>query len=880
MIKSLLRRLFGTVNERYLASLKPILNKINAYEATIASYSDEELKNQTRKFKKQLQNAEKTLDGILPEAFATVREASKRVLGLRHYDVQMMGGIALHRGMVAEMRTGEGKTLVATLPSYLNALTGKGVHIVTVNDYLAQRDTEWVGKIHVFLGLTVGCIVGGLDDEERKRAYDCDITYSTNNELGFDYLRDNMRYSSEHAVQRSFNFAIIDEVDSILIDEARTPLVISGPSDNFSQLYYVANEVIAVLPKESYDIDEKAKNVVLTDAGIALVEQELVKKSIIEKDSSLFDIENINILHHINQALKAHKNFKKDVDYLVKDNQIMIIDEFTGRIMEGRRFSDGLHQALEAREGVPIQNENQTLASITFQNFFRLYPKISGMTGTAVTEAVELQDIYGLKVLVIPTNNPLVRKDEDDQIYRTAEEKFEAIIDEIIKCHAKKQPILVGTVSVEMSEFLSKILQKQKIKHHVLNAKNHEKEAFIIAQAGQPGSVTIATNMAGRGTDIMLGGNAEMLFKDDKNKKSLDHLKKQVEEDKKVAIDAGGLLVIGTERHESRRIDNQLRGRSGRMGDPGRTVFYISLEDDLMRIFASQNISKILKTLGLKRGEVIYHPMITRTIGKAQQKVEHRNYEIRKNLLKFDNVMNDQRKVIYEQRNDVMVNDDILDVVNDIVHDLNEEILSEYVPENKFKEEWDVEGISKRLKSIYGSDFNIIQELSKHSRESREHLLKYLHSKVQDILSTKKQKFGDKLYKTAAKRVLLITLDQLWKDHLLSLDHLRHGIYLRAFGQKDPLSEYKREAFHYFSSMLSKLKEMFVTRICRMEIDHDYDDSQMQTEVKKSLHEGRQDVASIDVVQNAEGGKWGRVGRNETCPCGSNKKFKHCHGKV
>ena len=877
MIKSLLRRLFGTVNDRYLASFKATIREINGFEEVIKSYSDADLKKQTKKFQAQLSKKEKTLDEILPEAFATVREASCRVLGLRHYDVQMMGGIALHKGMVAEMRTGEGKTLVATLPTYLNALLGKGVHVVTANDYLVKRDAEWVGKIHEFLGLTVDCVTGGIDEDNRKKAYEADVTYATNNELGFDYLRDNMRYSADQAVQRPFHYAIIDEVDSILIDEARTPLVISGPSDNYSQLYYVANEIIPSLKSDHFDIDEKAKNVSLTDDGIVCVEKELVDRKIIEAETSLFDIDNINVLHHINQALKAHKNFKRDVDYLVKDNQVMIIDEFTGRVMEGRRFSDGLHQALEAREGVPLQNENQTLASITFQNYFRLYPKIAGMTGTAVTEAVELQDIYGLKVVVIPTNNPLIRNDEDDQIYRTAEEKFDAIVDEIKSCHTKKQPILVGTASVEMSEFISRLLKKQKITHNILNAKNHEKEAYIIAQAGQLGAVTIATNMAGRGTDIKLGGNAEMLFQDPSNKKSIEVLEKQVAEDKEAVLKAGGLLVIGTERHESRRIDNQLRGRSGRMGDPGRTVFYISLEDDLMRIFASQNISKILKTLGLKKGEAIFHPMITKTIGKAQQKVEHRNYEVRKNLLKFDNVMNDQRKVIYEQRHDIMSNEDILDVVEDIYQDLNNEIIAEYIPENKFKEEWGVSDLSKRLVAIYGTDFDIEQQLNKNGEASREYLEKYFNDKVKSILDEQHKKFGNKLFKAATQRVLLITLDQLWKDHLLSLDHLRHGIYLRAFGQKDPLSEYKREAFNCFAGMLSKLKETYITRLCRMEIDHDDDVS--DTIDSGPMHEGRTDVASLesDTLNN---NKWGKVGRNETCPCGSGKKFKHCHGKI
>ncbi len=879
MIKSLLRRLFGTVNDSYLNSFNSIVKEINGFEEDLSKYSDEKLSAQTQKFRLQLLNNQKTLDDILPEAFATVREVSKRVLGLRHYDVQMMGGVALHKGMVAEMRTGEGKTLVATLPSYLNALTGKGVHVVTVNDYLAQRDPEWVGRIHMFLGLTVGCIISGASDDERRKAYNCDITYSTNNELGFDYLRDNMRYAVDQSVQRSFNYAIIDEVDSILIDEARTPLVISGPSDSFSQLYHVANSVIPLLQKEHYEIDEKSKNVSLTDLGVSFIEEAMIKKGVIQKHTSLFDIDNINVIHHVNQALKAHKNFRRDVDYLVKDDQLMIIDEFTGRVMEGRRFSDGLHQALEAKENVSIQNENQTLASITFQNYFRLYPKISGMTGTAVTEAVELQDIYGLKVVVIPTKNPMIRKDEDDQIYRTSEEKFEAIVAEIKKCHANGQPILVGTASVEMSEFISKLLKKEKIKHHILNAKNHEKEAYVIAQAGQPNAVTIATNMAGRGTDIKLGGNAEMLAKEDAfSKKSLAQLEAQVEEDKQRALEAGGLLVIGTERHESRRIDNQLRGRSGRMGDPGRTIFYISLEDDLMRIFASQNISAILKTLGLKRGEAIFHPMITKTIAKAQQKVEHRNYEIRKNLLKFDNVMNDQRKVVYEQRQEIMSNDDILDIVDDIYKDLNSELISEYIPENKFKEEWSVDGLAKRLFAVYGTDLAIKSQIGENNDKSKEYLENYLNGGVRKILDIKHKKFGSKLFKAATQRVLLITLDQLWKDHLLSLDHLRHGIYLRAFGQKDPLSEYKREAFNYFAHMLSSLKEMYITRICRMEIEHTNDDVHAPNERENvPMHEGREDVASKHEILSHNGAK---VGRNETCPCGSEKKFKHCHGRI
>ncbi len=879
MIKSFLRRLFGTVNDRYLDSLANTIKEINDFEPMISKLSDQELRDQTIKFKTLLADKEKTLDQILPEAFATVREASKRVIGLRHYDVQLIGGIVLHQGMVAEMKTGEGKTLMATLASYLNALGGNGVHVVTVNDYLVHRDKEWVGKIHTFLGLTVGCIAHHMSVEEKKAAYNCDITYATNNELGFDYLRDNMCYALEQQVLRPFHYAIIDEVDSILIDEARTPLVISGPADDFSHLYYRANEIISLIKPEHFEFDEKTKSISFTEAGIAFIEHELCKQDIIAAGASLFDIENISIVHHMNQALRAHKIFKKDVDYLIRDNQVMIIDEFTGRVMEGRRFSEGLHQALEAREGVPVQNENQTLASITFQNYFRMYPKISGMTGTAATEAIELHDIYKLKVISIPTNNPMIRKDEDDQIYGTAEEKYEAIIAEIEKCHAKKQPILVGTVSVEKSEFLSKILKKKKINHSVLNAKHHEKEAMIIAQAGRPGAVTIATNMAGRGTDIMLGGNPEMLFRSGELKLSFEAIVNKVEEEKKEAINAGGLLVIGTERHESRRIDNQLRGRSGRMGDPGRTIFYLSLEDDLMRIFASGSIAKILKTLGLKRGEVIYHPMITKTIGKAQHKVENRNYEIRKNLLKFDDVMNDQRKVIYEQRHEIMSNqEDVTSMIEDMYSDLNEELVKQYIIDRGFKEEWSIDEFMARLLSVYHHDLQIKHELARDEVDKPDLIAVYLNQQVKQIIEKQRQKFGEELFQEAARRVLLLTLDQLWKDHLLSLDHLRQGIYLRSVGQKDPLSEYKREAFAYFSEMLSKIRETYLCRICRMEIDRSSDPKSrlvMRTGIQQEV---RRDVAQ-DKIDSADQ-EWGRVGRNEPCPCGSSKKYKQCHGKL
>lgn len=886
MFKRILQKLFGTINDRHLKSFEKIVAQINALEPTFTPLSDAQLKGYTTTLRDKLDNGS-SLDDILPEAFALVRETAKRLLGMRHYDVQLMGGIALHKGMIAEMKTGEGKTLVETLPAYLNALTGKGVHIVTVNDYLVKRDAEWMEPIYEFLGLSVGCVVGGISDQERHDAYRCDVTYCTNNELGFDYLRDNMKYSLEHLAGRAFNYAIIDEVDSILIDEARTPLIISGPTEDNSELYYKIDKLTPKLVKEDFEIDEKSRTVNLTDTGTNHVEQMLVSAKLIEPDSSLYDIENVHVLHHITQSLKAHKIFKKNVDYMVKNNQVLIVDEFTGRIMEGRRFSEGLHQALEAKESVTVQNENQTLASITFQNYFRLYPKLSGMTGTAMTEANEFRDIYNLEVVSIPTNNPVTRIDQDDEIYRTAEEKYDAIIKEIENSHKKSQPILVGTVSIEKSEHLATILKKKGIKHHVLNAKYHEQEAFIIAQAGKPGAVTIATNMAGRGTDIQLGGNPDMLIKelDISNPKELaketKKIKDKIAKDKQMAIDAGGLLVIGTERHESRRIDNQLRGRSGRMGDPGRTKFYLSLEDDLMRIFASQKISNLLKTLGLKDGESIFHPMISRTIEKAQQKVEVRNYDVRKNLLRFDDVMNDQRKAIYEQRLEVMSSEEgVHDIVTDMYDQVNSDIIAEFIPTKTFKENWDIEGLKKKLHQVYHNDCGIESLLDSDEADQKK-LIEHLNNYVIALLEKKKQKFGEKLFLLAEQRILLMTLDQLWKDHLLSLDHLRQGIYLRAYGQRDPLNEYKKEAFTRFSDLLANLRELYITRICRMEIDND-DQKQNSMlandfEPRQRLHTGRLDPA---MTRSEEESEFGKVGRNELCPCGSNKKFKHCHGQI
>ncbi len=886
MFKKLLQKLFGTINDRHLKSFEKTVAQINTLEVNFTPLTDQQLTEYTEILKSKLIQGS-TLDDILPEAFALVREVSKRVLGLRHYDVQLAGGIALHKGMISEMKTGEGKTLVATLPVYLNALSGKGVHIVTVNDYLVRRDSEWMGKIYRFLGLSVGCVVSGITDEERKNAYRCDITNCTNNELGFDYLRDNMKYSHEHVVQRAFHYAIIDEVDSILIDEARTPLIISGPTEDNSELYYKIDKLIPKLKTEDYDIDEKSRTIGLNDKGISYIEETLINANLIALGSGLYDITNVSVLHHINQALKAHKLFSKNVDYMVLDHQVVIVDEFTGRIMEGRRFSEGLHQALEAKESVIVQNENQTLASITFQNYFRLYPKLAGMTGTAMTEANELRDIYNLEVVSIPTHNPITRIDQDDEIYRTAQEKHDAIINEIETSHQKLQPILVGTVSIEKSEYLSAMLKKKGIKHHVLNAKYHEQEALIIAQAGRSGAVTIATNMAGRGTDIMLGGNPEMFIKELKIEdakqlaKELKKIHLKIAQDKQTAIDAGGLLVIGTERHESRRIDNQLRGRSGRMGDPGRTKFYLSLEDDLMRIFASSRISGLLKTLGLEDGEAIFHPMISRTIEKAQQKVESRNYDIRKSLLRFDDVMNDQRKVIYEQRLEIMSSEGVHDIVNDMYLQINADLISDYIPEKSYKENWNIDGLKKKLHLIYNYDCEI-DDLLRNDEIDQKLLTEHFNKYVNNLLEEKKQRFGDDIFMLAEQRILLMTLDQLWKDHLLSLDHLRQGIYLRAYGQRDPLNEYKKEAFTLFSDLLTHLRELYITRLCRMEIDTELQKQSLllakNFEPKQKIFSGRVDPAFID--KNHKKSEWGKVGRNESCPCGSEKKFKHCHGQL
>ena len=904
---SILTKIFGTANDRIIKKLQKEIQRISDFENKIKDLTDEELKAKTIEFKKKLADG-KTLDDISYEAFAVVREASKRVSGQRHYDVQLIGGLIMHRGSISEMRTGEGKTLASTLPAYLNALSGKGVHIVTVNDYLAKRDSEWMGKIFRFLGLSVSAVIGDMNDFERKTAYNCDITYATNNELGFDYLRDNMKFTEESKVQRTFNYAIIDEVDSILIDEARTPLIISGPVDDRSELYGKIDTLVKMLNQSDYEKDEKLKTVNLTEDGINKIELMLAEKALISQGSSLYDFDNLNLVHYINQSLRAHHIFARDVDYIIKDKKIMIIDEFTGRVMDGRRYSDGLHQSIEAKEQVPIQNENQTLASITFQNYFRMYPKLSGMTGTAMTEAGELKDIYNLEVISVPTHNKITRKDLDDEIYGTRQEKYNAIMNLIKDCYKREQPILVGTISIEKSEEISKELTKNNIRHKVLNAKMHEQEAHIIAQAGRLGAVTIATNMAGRGTDIMLGGNPEMMAEDlddknlsaDQHKAAMTRIKEEVSKEKEQVIAAGGLYVIGTERHESRRIDNQLRGRSGRQGDPGSTRFFLSLEDDLMRIFASDRISGVLRTLGLKDGEAIGHPMISRSLEKAQQKVESHNYEIRKNLLRFDDVMNDQRKIVYEQRNEIISSEDVAEFRLNMTEQLVTNLVQRYINPGAYREDWllndlsteihhtfDIEISPKEINEIDGNEVDIATKITE---------------LVNDLFKRKEESYTTEIMRDASRYILLTTLDQVWKEHLHNLDYLRQGISLRAYGQKDPLNEYKREAFNLFEKMLDHLRELYIQRLCFLHVDAEHVNRQSMLLANKELQEmsrSRTDPAfekynsGVSLETKATPFKsyvtpedrspsdpetWGKISRNEVCPCGSGKKYKHCHG--
>ncbi len=894
-----LKRLFPSRNERLIRSLGPIVEEINAKEAEIAALDDAGVRARTDWLKGRLAAGE-TLDEILPDAFATVREAAKRTLGQRHFDVQLMGGMVLNHGKIAEMGTGEGKTLVSTLPVYLNALTGKGVHVVTVNDYLAKRDSQWMGQIYEFLGLKVGCIQHNLTDQERRDAYAADVTYSTNSELGFDYLRDNMKYSIEEMSQRPYNYAIVDEVDSILIDEARTPLIISGPSQDRSDLYDRVNKIIPLFVPEHYEKDEKGKSIAFTDLGTEHGEQ-LLRDHGILTEGGLYDIQNVELVHHLNQALKAHHMFKPDVDYIVTEGRVHLIDEFTGRIMEGRRLSEGLHQAIEAKEGVSVQNENQTLATITYQNYFRMYPKLSGMTGTAMTEEEEFTTIYGLEVVDVPPNMPRIRIDEHDEVYRTADEKYDAIAKLIDECHARKQPVLVGTVSIEKSELLAERLRKvAKISPQVLNAKYHEQEAFIIAQAGVPGSVTIATNMAGRGTDIQLGGNSEyriqqeqMRLGRDLTDAEKDAIRKDVAEKKQIALEAGGLYVVGTERHESRRIDNQLRGRSGRQGDPGGSKFFLSLQDDLMRIFGSERMDGMLVKLGLEQGEAIIHPWINKAIEKAQQKVEARNFDIRKQLLQFDDVMNVQRREIFDQRREMMTTEDVSQLITDMRHEMVIELVAKFIPQRAMPEEWDIPALHEEILRVLGLDLPF-KEWAAEEGIAEEEILERITAAIDKKMGDKLTAYGPELMRRVEKSLLLQTIDHGWRDHLARLDYLRHGVNLRAYGQKQPLLEYQREAYVMFEEMLGSLRERLTSILSRIEIRQDPTPETLAPKPTIKLDQARslnppsrtQEFVSAraqgrqqsDQRNPADPATWGKVARNELCPCGSGKKFKHCHG--
>ena len=903
MLNAIAKRLFGSANDRYLKRLNPRVDAINALEPTLIALSDDDLKARTPWLRGRLAAGE-TLDNVLEDAFATVREAAKRTLGQRHFDVQLLGGMILQEGRISEMRTGEGKTLVATLAVYLNSLEGKGVHVVTVNDYLAERDAAWMGQVYSFLGLTSGCIVHGIDDAERQQRYACDVTYATNNELGFDYLRDNMKFSREEMVQRDFNYAIVDEVDSILVDEARTPLIISGPTEDNSDLYVAMDKIIPNLGSDDYEKDEKARSIAFTEVGTEKLEG-LLRDAEMLVEGNLYDIQNVSLVHHANQALRAHYMFKRDTDYIVKDNQVIIIDEFTGRMMEGRRYSEGLHQALEAKENAHIENENQTLASITFQNYFRAYPKLSGMTGTAMTEAGEFAEIYNLEVIDIPTNVQCVRDDMDDEVYRTAREKNDAIVKLVQQCQERNQPVLVGTVSIEKSEELSELLQKSKVKHHVLNARYHEQEAQIVAQAGQPGSVTIATNMAGRGTDIQMGGNLDMRIAQEvphdpdttEYAKAVAKIEKEIADYRVKSLEGGGLFVIGTERHESRRVDNQLRGRSGRQGDPGASVFFLSLEDDLMRIFGSERIDGMLTKLGLEEGEAIVHPWVNKALEKAQQKVEARNFEIRKNLLKFDDVMNDQRKVIYEQRKGLMESEDVSEEVTHMRIDIIEGVVARCIPPKAYAEQWDTDLLHEEILRIVGLDLPI-QDWANEEGIADEEIRERLIDAANRKMAEKAANYGPEVMRSVEKSLLLQLLDQLWKEHLLTLDHLRQGIGLRAYAQRDPLNEYKQEAFNLFEEMLDSLRERVTQVLCHVELQMGDEEHQIFSQSAQEMHEGRTDPAfaqdedalrtiprlpttgrkaSTNVDPN-DPSTWGRVARNAACPCESGKKYKHCHG--
>ena len=907
-------KVFGSANDRKLKQYNGAVEAINALEPEVAALTDEQLRARTDEFRKRFADGE-SLDDLLPEAFATVREAAKRTLGQRHFDMQLVGGMVLHEGRIAEMKTGEGKTLVATLAVYLNALAGRGVHVVTVNDYLAARDAAWMGAVYKFLGLTVGTIEHDIGDAERKEQYACDVTYGTNNEFGFDHLRDNMKYSEAEMVQRGHYFAIVDEVDSILIDEARTPLIISGPLDDRSDFYTTIDVFIPELVDEDFELDEKTRHVTLTEAGNEHVEQLLSKAGLLKGDS-LYDVENVSVVHHVQQALRAHKLFLRDRDYIVKDDDVVIIDEFTGRMMSGRRYSEGLHQALEAKEHVTIQPENQTLATITFQNYFRLYEKLAGMTGTAVTEADEFMDIYNLDVIEVPTNADMIRQDQDDEVYRSATEKYKAIIELIKDAQKRGQPMLVGTTSIDKSEVLSELLKKDKVPHYVLNARYHEQEAQIIAQAGVPGAITIATNMAGRGTDIQLGGNLDMRVeawlaeqKEKGKEPTPDEVEKQrteiaadIEAKKQQALEAGGLFVIGTERHESRRIDNQLRGRSGRQGDPGRSRFFLSLEDDLMRIFGSERMDGMLKALGLKEDEAIVHPWINKALEKAQAKVEARNFDIRKNLLKFDNVMNDQRKAIFEQRLELLGDTDLNETVAEMRRYVVDDLVAQHIPEKSYSEQWDIAGLKEKVNDLFGLDLPIDEWAGEEGiaeAEIHERLIKT----TDEAAAKKAAQFGPQVMRQLERAVLLQTLDGLWREHILTLEHLRQVIGLRGYGQRDPLNEFKSESFTLFEQMLARLREAVTGQLMHVELAQEdvppLDGAELPPMEVHHIDPitGEDEFAlegagvgpggaakpararrAASAVNPGDPATWGKVQRNALCPCGSGKKYKHCHG--
>ena len=894
------KKVFGTPNDRRIREVQAIVENINALEKDFSLLSDSEISSKTKEFKQRYEEGE-TLDKLLPEAFANCREAAKRTLGLRAFDVQLVGGIFLHRGNISEMKTGEGKTLVATFPAYLNALVGKGVHIVTVNDYLAKRDAEWMSKVYTALGMTTGVVYPQQEDEEKLEAYSCDITYATNNELGFDYLRDNMKPSIDQIAQKHHYFAIVDEVDSILVDEARTPLIISGPAQDRSELYIQIDKLIPNLEENHFTIDEKSRNVTFTDEGNDFLELQLRKRDLLPDTQSLYDPESTTIVHHVNQGLRAHKLFSKDKDYIVRDKQVVLIDEFTGRMMSGRRLSDGLHQAIEAKEGCDIQPENVTLASVTFQNYFRLYEKLSGMTGTAATEADEFMEIYKLGVLEIPTNVPITRVDADDRVYRTAKEKYAAIVEEVKEANSNGQPVLLGTTSIEKSELLSSLLKDSGIKHNVLNARQHEQEAAIVADAGKFGAVTIATNMAGRGTDIQLGGNMEMQVLEalkDKPKSNPELIRKTIEEkhskDKKQVLEAGGLFVLASERHESRRIDNQLRGRSGRQGDPGKTCFFLSLEDDLMRIFGSERLDKVLSTLGMEEGEAIIHPWVNKSLERAQSKVEARNFDIRKQLLKFDDVMNDQRIAIFEQRLDIMRAEDQTEIIDDMRNDVIDDLINVHIPPKSYPDQWDLDGLKDAVKEGINLDLPI-DDWANEEGVDDELLTERIEDAANSMMADKTKAFGKEAMQQVEKQLLLQTIDTKWREHLITLEHLRSVVGFRGYAQRDPLNEYKNEAFQLFERLLNGLR-YDVTR--QLSIVRPLTDAERKAMIAKFLDEQKKPTetsktASSQAIKSNSsmplGAKtppdqmpkgWQATGRNELCPCGSGKKFKHCHGRL